>query len=121
MSIKKLWKTGVLLSALLCGSMAATAQTGGNFEIKQSVIAPGGGRTAGGNYTVDATIAQTIAGDQSASGNMTEQTGYWAGGVVPVAIPQAKPFDFDGDGKTDISIFRPSAGEWWYLRSSDLQ
>ncbi|HEY0429226.1 MAG TPA: FG-GAP-like repeat-containing protein, partial [Pyrinomonadaceae bacterium] len=33
----------------------------------------------------------------------------------------AKPFDFDGDGKTDISIFRPSAGEWWYLRSSDGQ
>jgi hypothetical protein len=28
-------------------------------------------------------------------------------------------FDFDGDRKTDISIFRPSAGEWWYLRSSD--
>ncbi len=27
--------------------------------------------------------------------------------------------DFDGDGKTDISIFRPSVGEWWYLRSSD--
>ncbi|HEY0428140.1 MAG TPA: Ig-like domain-containing protein, partial [Pyrinomonadaceae bacterium] len=31
------------------------------------------------------------------------------------------PFDFDGDGKTDLSIFRPSAGEWWYLRSSDGQ
>ncbi len=28
-------------------------------------------------------------------------------------------YDFDGDGKTDISIFRPSGGEWWYLRSSD--
>jgi hypothetical protein len=27
--------------------------------------------------------------------------------------------DFDGDNKTDISIFRPSNGEWWYLKSSD--
>jgi uncharacterized delta-60 repeat protein len=31
----------------------------------------------------------------------------------------AKFIDFDGDGKTDISIFRPSLGQWWYLRSSD--
>ena len=29
------------------------------------------------------------------------------------------PFDFDGDGKTDLSIFRPTIGEWWYLKSSD--
>ena len=28
------------------------------------------------------------------------------------------PFDFDGDGKTDISIFRPSVAEWWLNRSS---
>jgi uncharacterized delta-60 repeat protein len=31
----------------------------------------------------------------------------------------ADRFDFDGDSKTDISIFRPSFGQWWYLRSSD--
>jgi len=36
-------------------------------------------------------------------------------------INSAKPFDFDGDGKTDISIFRPNVGEWWINRSSNVQ
>jgi uncharacterized delta-60 repeat protein len=29
------------------------------------------------------------------------------------------PFDYDGDGKADISVFRPSAGDWYLSRSSD--
>lgn len=31
------------------------------------------------------------------------------------------PFDFDGDSKTDIAIFRPSGGEWWINRSATNQ
>lgn len=28
-------------------------------------------------------------------------------------------FDFDGDGLSDISIFRPLNGQWWYQQSTD--
>ncbi len=40
----------------------------------------------------------------------------------PSAPTVKSPYDFDGDGKTDLSIFRPSGAtgsEWWYLRSSN--
>lgn len=31
--------------------------------------------------------------------------------------PNYRPFDFDADGKSDISIFRPSSGQWWLEQS----
>lgn len=37
------------------------------------------------------------------------------------AVNQPAFVDFDGDRKTDISIFRPSNGQWWISRSSDSQ
>ncbi len=37
----------------------------------------------------------------------------------PTAPVNQAPYDFDGDNKTDIGIFRPSDGSWWYVRSSD--
>jgi hypothetical protein len=30
------------------------------------------------------------------------------------------PFDFDGDGRTDIGVWRASSGSWWFLNSSNL-
>ena len=40
--------------------------------------------------------------------------------IIRSSAPAGKAaFDFDGDRKTDIAIFRPNAGEWWYSRSSN--
>src|SRR5690606_35031549 len=40
-------------------------------------------------------------------------------GVFRLGSGTTAPFDFDGDGKTDVSIFRPAGGEWWYGTSSN--
>lgn len=41
------------------------------------------------------------------------------GPVAGIAVPKNKNADFDGDGKTDISVFRPDTGDWFVLRSSN--
>lgn len=38
--------------------------------------------------------------------------------TVGGAAARRTPFDFDGDGKADVSIFRPTNGEWWMQNSS---
>jgi uncharacterized delta-60 repeat protein len=60
------------------------------------------------------------------AGSVTEQNNTTSGwrwaltrlysGLQP---PHPERFDYDGDGKADLSIFRPSNGEWWYQKSSD--
>ncbi len=116
----KYLKSIVFISGLVCLSSSLNltfAQSGGSFEIKQSVIASGGGSGTGGTFSLDGTIGQTLAGTTSNGVNFTLISGFWGGGASSVALHDA-PFDFDGDNKTDVSIFRPSVGEWWYLKSS---
>ena len=45
-------------------------------------------------------------------------------GIVRINLTEVKIknlFDYDGDGKADVSVFRPSTNVWYTLRSGDLQ
>ena len=66
-------------------------------------------------YTMSATNGSSVV--RLTSNSIGETPSDW---YRPTIIARRTPFDFDGDGKTDIGIFRPAPGEWWYLRSKSM-
>lgn len=75
--------------------------------------------SSGTNYTGPASVTWAVSAN---TGPARQGTLTIAGQTFTInqAAPSTKtPFDFDGDKKTDISIFRPGPGEWWYLKSSN--
>jgi hypothetical protein len=74
------------------------------------------GRADGGTFIVNGTIGQLLAGGPSNGGTFSVTSGFWGGESAGLEAP----FDFDGDGKTDVAIFRPSVAEWWINRSSTV-
>src|SRR5437899_5103310 len=98
-----------VLTAILVGlfSLLMFPQSGGTFVIQKSVIAGGGDRSTGGSFIVDGTIGQTVAGTQSTGGTFSLQSGFWPGASA-ITAPRRAISDFDGDGKSDVSVFRES-------------
>ncbi len=58
------------------------------------------------NLTANSRSTSVFVGGQSFSVNQAGSIG--------------RRFDFDGDGKADLSVFRPSTGVWWRLNSGQI-
>ncbi|MBL8168664.1 MAG: hypothetical protein JNJ50_10950, partial [Acidobacteria bacterium] len=54
-------------------------QSGGSYNIQRSVIAGGGDKSAGGNFTASGTIGQSTASSPSSGGAYTVGGGFWSG------------------------------------------
>ena len=107
---------------------------GGRTYIEHTESGTFPGQDGGAVWTFNWTAPATNVGPIKfyAAGNQANNDGNSTGDRIlttnaasqpPVAQPTPRMlFDFDGDGKTDISIFRPvgvNGAEWWYQRSID--
>ena len=76
-----------------------------------------------GANTVVNTLARQANGDVIVGGQFSNFAGYSRSGIAritPGALVRVTPFDFDGDGRADVSVFRASEGRWYILQSADL-
>ena len=78
-------KIGIFMTAIFLLSVSASAQSGGQFSITQSVIANGGASSASGQFGITGTIAQTNAGDNSTGGQFSVKSGFWQSFLAPTA------------------------------------
>jgi hypothetical protein len=104
---------------------------GGRNYIQHTTAGTFANQTGSAFWTFNWTAPTTNIGAVTlyAAGNQANNDGTADGDQIytatktiqpPVTAPTAATaFDFDGDHKTDISIFRPAPAEWWYSRSSD--
>ena len=93
-------------SVLLLTAAACTLGAHANAQLSMTwtAIDGGGGRCAGGSFTLDCTTGQPDAGPVMSGGSLTFTGGFWAGvGPTP---PPCGSADFNGDGAvgTDADI-----------------
>ena len=112
--MKKTNRLGCLfiLATLVSSAAPVAAQSGGSFQIKKSVIVGGGGQAAGGQFTLDGTIGQHLAGTTSSGGTFELGAGFWGGGGVAAASSftvSGRVLTSDGRGLRNTTVSMTSS------------
>lgn len=70
----------------------AQEQTGGTYQIEKSVIASGGNASSGGNYSLESTSGQAVAGGFIQDTSYSIHSGFW----TPIFAPTAASVSVSG-------------------------
>lgn len=96
-----------VVSLCLSVSDNVQAQTGGTFQIENSSIASGGSKISGGNFTLDSTAGQTLAGGQQQGSTFFVQNGFWTFDFAPTATSvsiSGRITTFGGQGIQNVRV-----------------
>lgn len=97
--------TGVVVTEAAAAGFSVTA-----------VNSPTGGPLSGvslPNRTATITLNQALLPN-----SLVNEIAFTNSAAVPPPPPPLRAkLDFDGDGKSDVALFRPSTGDWWYSAS----
>jgi hypothetical protein len=92
----------------------AQIASGGAFILDQSVIATGGGTSAGGVFTVEGTAGQSVSGQRSMHAQFTAHTGFWNAdplGATAAGVPVSGSVQTaDGRGIRNAHVTISSGG-----------
>ena len=115
--IKHKWslKIALIFVVLLFGISMVHAQS--NYQIKVDVISGGGGVSSSTNYILSFSIGQSSGIGLQSSSNYADLAGYVYAWLE--SMPIYGLVDFDGDQKSDITIWRPGDGYWYTISSKD--
>ena len=94
---------GSLDTAFGSGGLATTDFNANSFDRVRCAALQGDGKIVLAGFT----------------GNNFGETDFAVARFLSDGVTGAQPFDYDGDGRADISVYRPSLGDWYIQRSRD--
>jgi Carboxypeptidase regulatory-like domain len=101
--MKKMISFLIIASAFL---VVLSAQSGGNYQLTQSVVGNGGGEASGGIYSLGGTAGQSVT-EESSQSLFQLKSGFWQSSLVPTASSvsiSGRVLSFLGRGLMNASV-----------------